>query len=157
MQASQQLNRPKFFCRASFRQQLLAGLVFLLVAVLFGLFALAAAEKIDIGRWLNPCGFEQRYGLPCPTCGMTTSAIVFAQGKIFEAFYIQPAGALLCLLLAISAFLAFFTAVTGVYFGFLKWLFGRIKIKYIILILIVIIVAGWLVTLHRALVTNSLG
>jgi len=151
MQASQQLNKSKFFCQASSRQRLLAGLVFLAVVALFGLFALAANDKINISRWINPCGFKQEYGLPCPTCGMTTSVLAFAQGKIFESFYIQPAAALLCCVLAVSAFLAFPIAVFGVYFGFLKRFFTEVKVKHIILALIIIIAAGWAVTLARAL------
>jgi len=149
MQASQQVNKQKILCRASFRQRLIAGLVLLVAFVLFGLFALSAHYKI--GLWPFPCGFKQKYDLPCPGCGMTTSAITFAQGKIFRAFYIQPAAALLCCVLAVSAFLAFFVAVFGVYFEFLVRFFAEVKIKHIILALIIIIAAGWAVTLARAL------
>jgi len=151
MQASQQLNKQKFFCRASFRQRITATFVFLIVAVLFGLAWLAATGKFDIGFWLGPCGLKQRYGLPCPTCGMTTSVLAFSQGKVFEAFYIQPAAALLCCVLVIIAFLALFIAVSGVYFNFIERFFAEVKIKHIILALIVIIAAGWAVTLARAL------
>ena len=155
MQVSQQLNRPKIICRASFHQRLLAGLVFLAVAASFGLFALAANDKINMGRWLGPCGFKQKYALPCPTCGMTTSALAFAQGRIFESFYIQPAAAFLCCVLAVSAFWAFLIAVFGIRFGFLKRFFTEVKIKHIILALIIIIAAGWAVTLARALAANG--
>ncbi len=170
MQASQQLNKAKFrrrvpsevshrllTGRASSRQRLIAGLVFFVVAASFGLFALAAHDKINMG-WLSaPCGFKQEYGLPCPTCGMTTSALVFVQGKIFESFYIQPAAALLCSILVIAAFFAFFIAVFGVHFGFLKKFFTEVKIRHIILALIIIIAAGWAVTLARTLAVNSQG
>ena len=151
MQTSQQLNKPKFFSRASFRQRVTATVVFLVVAVLFGLTWLAATGRFDIDWWLGPCGLKQKYGLPCPTCGMTTSVLAFSQGKVFEAFYIQPTAALLCCVLVIVAFLAFFIAVFGVYFGFIKRFFAEVKIKHIILALIVIVAAGWAVTLARAL------
>ena len=85
---------------------------------------------------------------------MITSASAFAQGKILEAFYIQPAAALLCCVLAVSAFLALLMAVFGVYFGFIKRFFTEVKIRYIILALIVIIAAGWAVTLARALAAH---
>ena len=153
MQASQQLNKLKIIQRASFRQRLTAGLVFLVVGASFSLFALAAHYKITL--WPLPCGFKQRYSLPCPTCGMTTSALAFVQGKIFEAFYIQPAAALLCSILVVVAFLAFIIAVFGVHFSFLKRFFTEVKIKHITLALIVIIVAGWAVTLARVLAANS--
>ena len=154
MQTSQDLNNKAIvFYRASARQRLVAGLIFLAVAGLFGSLWLAAHYKITL--WALGCGFKQRYGLPCPTCGMTTSVLAFAQGKIFEAFYIQPAGALLCCILAISGFSALIVAVFGVYFSFLKRFFARVKIKYIILALIIIIAVGWAVTLARALAERN--
>ena len=130
-------------------------IVCLAVVGFFGIFALAGHYNIDMGRWLGYCGFKQRYGLPCPTCGMTTATLAFAQGKIFEAFFIQPAGALLCSVLVVIALLALVIAVFGVYFRFLERFFREVKVKYIILTLIVIIAAGWAVTLSRALAAGN--
>ena len=132
-----------------------AVIVFSAVVGFFGIFALAGHYNIDMGRWLGYCGFKQRYGLPCPTCGMTTATLAFAQGKIFEAFYVQPAGALLCSVLVVIALLALVIAVFGVYFRFLERFFREVKLKYIILAIIVIIAAGWAVTLSRALAAGN--
>jgi hypothetical protein len=151
MQTSQQQNKPKFFHLASLNQRLAAAIICLAVAAFFGVFALAGHYKIDMGRWLGYCGFKQRTGLPCVTCGMTTATLAFAQGKILEAFYIQPACGLLCCVAVIAGVLAFFTAVFGVYFGFIKRFFVEVKLRYIILALLIIIAAGWAVTLARAL------
>lgn len=153
MQISQQFNRPKVFYRATFRQRVIAGLVCLGIVALLGSFWAAAHYKIDL--WPYPCGFKQKYGLPCPGCGVTTATLAFASGKIFKAFYIQPAGALLCCVLAVAAFLAFLMSVFGVYFDFLKRFFTEVKVKYIILAVIVIFAAGWMVTLARALAAKS--
>jgi len=152
MSPNQQINnKRKFFGYATNQQRILAGVVFLAIAATFGLFALAANNKIDLNWWLSPCGFKQRFGLPCPTCGMITSLLAFSQGKVFEAFYIQPAGALLYSIAVVAAFLALFTAVFGVYFEFIRRFFAKVKIRYIILALLVIVAAGWAVTLVRAL------
>ncbi|MHC4195031.1 MAG: DUF2752 domain-containing protein [Planctomycetota bacterium] len=127
----------------------------------FVLARLAGAGKVDIGRWTEPCGFKQKYGLPCPTCGMTTSALSFAGGKIKESFSIQPAGGpaggLFCSVLVVAAFLAFLAAFFGVYFIFLRRFFTEVKIRHIILALIIIIAAGWLVTLAGALAVSNHG
>ncbi|MHC4559602.1 MAG: DUF2752 domain-containing protein [Planctomycetota bacterium] len=155
MQTSQQLNKPKFFCRASSGQRLLAAIIFLSIAAFFTLFALAGHYKVNMGRLLGYCGFKQRTGLPCPTCGMTTATLAFAQGKIFEALYIQPAAGLLLCIMVVTAFLAFFTAVFGVYFRFIKRFFKEIKVRYIILALLIIIAAGWAVTLARAFAAGN--
>ena len=153
MQKSQQLNKPKVFCRATVRQRVIAGLVFLGIAALFGLLKLAAHYNIPL--WSYPCGFKQSTGLPCPTCGMTTAVVAFAGGKIFKAFYIQPAGALFCCILVIGALLALLTAVFGVYLDFLKRFFTEVKVRYVILGVIIIIAAGWMVTLARALAAKG--
>ncbi len=155
MQIIQQVNKLKIFSRASSRQRMAAVIVCLVVIGFFGLFALAGHYNINMGRWLGYCGFKQRYGLPCPTCGMTTAALAFAQGKIFEAFFIQPACALLCCVLVVIAFLAFVISVFGVYFRFLERFFREVKVRYIILALIIIIAAGWAVTLARALAAGN--
>ncbi len=152
MLPNQQLNnKQNFFCRATNQQRIIAGAVFLGIATTFGLFALAANNKIDMGWWFPPCGFKQRTGYPCPTCGMITSLLAFSQGKVFEAFYIQPAGALLYSIAVVAAFLALFTAVFGVYFEFIRRFFAQVKIRYIIVALLVVVAAGWAVTLTRAL------
>jgi len=108
-----------------------------------------------MGRWLGYCGFKQRTGLPCPTCGMTTAMLAFAQGRILEAFYIQPACGLLCSVMVIAAILAFIIAVFGIYFRFIERFFMEVKLRYMILALIIIIAAGWAVTLARAVAANN--
>jgi hypothetical protein len=155
MKASQQLNKRKILYRASPRQRLTATSVCLAVIAFFGLFALAGHYKIS--PWPLPCGFKQKYNLPCPTCGMTTSVVAFAQGKIFESCFIQPAAGLFWCVVSGWGVFAFFVAVFGVYFGFLNRFFTEVKIKYIILALIVVIAAGWVVTLARALAAENQG
>jgi len=157
MEPSQQLNKSKVFSRASRRQRVRAGIVLLVLTALFGLIGLMATGRIDSDRWLDPCGFKQRFALPCPTCGMTTSVLAFARGRIFESFYIQPAAALACCVMVIAAFLALLTAVFGIYFRFLDSLFREVKTRYVILILMVVIAASWGVTLARALMASIRG
>ena len=82
---------------------------------------------------------------------MTTCALAFVRGQILESFYIQPAGAFFCCVMVVSAFFAFITTVFGVYFGFLRSFFNKVKPRHIILAVVVIIAAGWMVTLARAL------
>lgn len=152
MLTSQQINRTKFFCRASHRQRASSAIVCLVLLVLFGLLWLAAHYNISPAPY--GCGFKRRYDLPCPTCGMTTSVFKFVQGDIFGrngSFYVQPAAALLCAVLVVAEFLAFIIAVFGVYFPFLSRLFTVVKIRDIILALVIIIAAGWAVTLARTL------
>jgi hypothetical protein len=155
MQTSQQTNTVKFYRRATGKQRLIAGVMCLFIVGFFGVLSLAGAGKINLTRWTGGCGFKQKFNLPCPSCSMTTAALAFVQGKFLESFYIQPAAALLCVLLVISAFLAFLIACFGVYFPFIETIFCRANIKYIVLALVVIILAGWAVTLARAIAERS--
>lgn len=63
---------------------------------------------------LASCGFLDRTGLPCATCGMTTSFALAADGQLFAAFLNQPAGAILAVITAIVALLAGYGMVRGV-------------------------------------------
>ena len=136
--------------KLSLRGRLIAFAIFGCVAGFWLIAYLASKGIINLGILINPCGMKQRYGLPCPTCGMTTAAIAFVQGHILQAFYIQPAGAMLYILSIISGFLALFIGVFGVYFRFLDRFFRQVHVKYIILALLVMLAAGWAVTLSRA-------
>ena len=155
MQPSQQVKKVKTVRRASPRQRAIAALISLAVFGSLVLFGLAGYCQVDIGRWLGYCGFKQRYGLPCPTCGWTTAVLAFTQGKVWQAFYIQPAAAFLCSFIVVVAFTCFLVAVFGIYSSFFDRLFSVVKIRYIIVALVVIIAAGWAVTLARALAANA--
>lgn len=134
--------------KVAIRNRLYCGLFFIGIFGLWFILWLAATGRFDLQRWLTPCGFKQQYNLPCPTCGMTTSAIAFSQGKILKAFMIQPAGALFCVVLLISAILSFIAAVFGIYFPAI--FSPKLKAKYFVTALIIIIIIGWLVQLGRA-------
>jgi len=98
---------------------------------------------------------KQRTGLPCPTCGMTTSVLAFSRGDLLTAFYVQPAAAFLCSLLVVVAFFAFLMSVFGVYFNVLDRLWAEIGIGRLGIGLLVILAAGWAVTFARALAGRS--
>ena len=47
---------------------------------------------------LPPCFFHQWTGIPCPTCGMTTSFAYTVRFHFYEAFVTQPFGMFACVL-----------------------------------------------------------
>jgi len=85
---------------------------------------------------------------------MTTAVLAFVRGKIFDAFLIQPAAALMCAVLGICGFLAFIAACFGVYFSFLTRFFEEVRIRHIVLAMIFVLAASWAVTLARAAAIN---
>lgn len=56
---------------------------------------LATHERTGLPR----CGFLAHTGLPCPTCGATTSASLFVRGRPVRAWRTHPMGAFLACLL----------------------------------------------------------
>jgi hypothetical protein len=82
------------------------------VRVKASILILVAAGLLAVSAWLTPdpqgfdthtqlglarCGWPAAYGIPCPTCGMTTSFALMVRGRVFRAFLVQPLGALLAL------------------------------------------------------------
>ena len=128
-----------------------AGVVFLAVAGIFGILFAGDKGWVDMSRLFGICGFKQVYGLPCPCCYIMTSAMAFVQGRVLDSFYIQPAGAVLCCVLLAVGVGALLISVFGVKFEFLyqpmKW---RV-IKYLVASALIILAAGWAVTLSRTL------
>ncbi len=66
---------------------------------------------------LPACGLLETTGIPCATCGMTTSFSYAAHGDLLSSFITQPAGALLALLTAMAAVIGGYALVTGMSLG----------------------------------------
>lgn len=91
------------------------------------LVALACALVLAIAAWLQPdpagigthrqlgiarCSWPVAWGIPCPTCGMTTAFALTVRGHWLDAFRTQPLGLLLALATAGVGVLATVEAVT---------------------------------------------
>ncbi len=70
----------------------------LLLAQLFVLRAVATADLNSVtfaGHALQwGCWFRQRFGIPCPMCGLTRSFLLTLQGQLSAAVQLNPAGPL---------------------------------------------------------------
>ncbi len=62
---------------------------------------------------MPPCSFVLNAGLPCPTCGMTTSFSNVVRGRLIAAFLAQPAGMVLCIATIILFAYGVYVAVAG--------------------------------------------
>jgi len=80
----------------------------LLALVLYILFLSWSFVPVMNNRFLvgpvvfPPCGFKMTTGLPCISCYMTRSFALMVRGRILEAIRLQPMGALLFSLVALS-------------------------------------------------------
>lgn len=62
---------------------------------------------------LPACSWPARFGVPCPSCGMTTSFALAAKGRLIESFVTQPMGCLLALAAGMALVASAWTVVTG--------------------------------------------
>ncbi|UCD75968.1 MAG: DUF2752 domain-containing protein [Phycisphaerales bacterium] len=62
---------------------------------------------------LPECGWIVMFGIPCPTCGMTTAFAHAANGDIVASLCAQPFGGLLAIGVAIALIVGGYVAFTG--------------------------------------------
>src|SRR5688500_12705332 len=60
-----------------------------------------------------PCQFERRTGLPCPSCGFTTSVSHFARGNPIASLYVQPMGFVIAVSAAAAVWIGAYIAISG--------------------------------------------
>lgn len=95
---------------------------------------------------LQPCGFQAASGLPCATCGMTTSFTHAAHGRFTSSFVVQPAGAVLAVLTAAAVLVSGWSLWTGRSLAPL----GRAALRpRSLAVLIGLILGGWAFTAGR--------
>ena len=89
---------------------------------------------------LPPCFFHKLTGIPCPTCGMTTSFAHTVRLHFYEAFITQPFGMLACVLMALLIPLSFVLMQRRVSWMKLMTARGSDAVMYALLALFL---AGW--------------
>jgi hypothetical protein len=93
----------------------------------------------DLG--MEPCGYLERNGHPCATCGMTTAFSHTVRLQLPRAFLASPAGMLLCLLtIAVPAWVIHSLLTGESALRFLLWPYGRL----LPVVLFLLIIASWL-------------
>lgn len=112
------------------------------VRALNALLAAAFLTILLIGVWLTPassgvsthtqlglqkCQFEERTGVPCPSCGYTTSVSFFVHGNLLASLYIQPAGFTVGVIVSCGVWVCSYVAITGrPVYRFMAYVRGRI-------------------------------
>jgi hypothetical protein len=99
------------------------------------------------GLGLAGCQFLDSTGLPCPSCGMTTSFAWFAHGNLVASVYVQPMGAALAVIAAACVWGGLYVALSGrPVYRLLRLLPGR---YYLLPLLALAVLAwGWKILIH---------
>jgi hypothetical protein len=130
---------------AALNQRLPALAVFLVtVGVLTVAYVLTPNTRDGVGTHkalgLPPCGLYEATGIPCATCGMTTSFSLAAHGHLEAAFINQPAGAILALLTAMTVVVSGYALVTGMSLAPIGLMLWRPRI---VIVGLAIVLAAW--------------
>lgn len=126
------------------------------------LVVLGCAAVLGVAWWLEPnpagvgthtaiglqrCQFLQRSGVPCPSCGMTTSFSFFAHGNLLASFYVQPLGMVLAMTTCAVFWIALYMGVTGKpVLRLLRWTAWRYHL--LAFMLFAIAAWGWKIWIH---------
>ena len=99
------------------------------------------------GLGLQGCQFMTQTGLPCPSCGMTTSFTWFVRGNVPASLYVQPMGTILAALAGCCVWAGLYVALTGrPVYRLLRLLPGR---TYTLPLLTLALLAwGWKIFIH---------
>lgn len=118
--------------------------------------ALAALALLGTAAWLTPsaegmgthtqlgmqaCSWHRERGYVCPTCGMTTSFALAADGRLIAAFDTQPAGTAFALLTGVAFWIGLYVAATGA--PLLGWLGYAIRLRWAIAGVGAIVLLAW--------------
>lgn len=96
---------------------------------------------------LQHCTFFERTGLPCPSCGMTTSWAWFVRGNLVASLYVQPMGTVLALIACGGVWASLYVAATGrPVYRLLRVLPG--KYYCVPLVGLAILAWGWKIFIH---------
>lgn len=155
MTERQPSNSGKSTCTISPAGRIVAVCIVGIIGIGFGILWAAEHHWISLGPFFGVCGFKQRFGLPCPGCGWTHAAQAFISGRIGEAFCLQPAAAAFCCIAVVVVFFALHVAVFGVDSAPLRWARSPGGIKTLVIAGVIIVLAGWLVTLAQAIAERT--
>ncbi len=133
------------------KARLVAAAVLLPTAVLLGTAAWLVPDARGLGTHeqlgMQPCSIYASTGLPCATCGMTTSFALAADGRLLQSFLVQPTGAILAVLTAILAVISGYALISGMWMGPVLALFARLRT---FAVLGGVVLLGWAYTAGRA-------
>ncbi|MCP4713230.1 MAG: DUF2752 domain-containing protein [Planctomycetes bacterium] len=126
-----------------------------------GIAASACLITLAFAAWANPdprghgthtqlgmpvCGFLERTGYPCVTCGMTTAFSHVVRGQILQAFVVQPAGALLAISCMFTLALGSLATLTGKGQNQLNHLLNKLCLHWagVLMIVVAVVLGSWL-------------
>jgi hypothetical protein len=129
----------------------LRALLVLMAVLLIGVFAVAVylnpygedgqARRLEthLQLGLPTCTVKQVFGIPCPSCGMTTSFALFVRGDLLNSLRANWAGTILatfCLAMIPFGLVGAVRARTAMVLSGLNWLLPRFIVLFVVLLFV---------------------
>jgi len=89
---------------------------------------------------MQECAWLYRIGIPCPSCGMTTSFSWYARGNIAASVYVQPFGFVLALIVTIVFWVSLYAAISA---KAVTALLDRLSAKYTWGTILILAMGAW--------------
>lgn len=98
------------------------------IRIMAGAVAIGCMSLLILAAWLRPdasgtgtheqlhlvqCQFLEHTGIPCISCGMTTSFSWYIRGNFLASFYLQPMGFVLAVLTTMGVWIGLYIAISG--------------------------------------------
>jgi len=124
--------------------RLVLGAIGLGLVCLFVVAAILKPSPCEIGTHqelgLPPCSFLVLFGVPCPTCGMTTAWACLMHGDLSGAFRANIGGVLLAVLAMVAVAWLMTSAVRGRWLG---WKPNGKAVAYVSTVIVAITLVQW--------------
>src|SRR5688572_11984835 len=117
----------------------LACLALLVTAVMIPPNRTGVATHTALG--FDDCQFLVTTGIPCPSCGMTTSFAWFVRGNLLASLYVQPMGTMLAAAAGMTFWGGLYIAITGkpIY----RRLLAEVPAAYYVIVPLGLAIAAW--------------
>ncbi len=95
------------------------------------------------------CTFRRVTGIPCPTCGMTTSFVFLTHFQILDGFYASPLGTLVFIFSFLCVIYLFLTIIFKL--PKIKIVMSRKEKSIFMIVLVLSLILNWIYNLHHLL------
>jgi hypothetical protein len=130
--------------------------IYLFLACLAGygwLSIISVLKPEEIGKQYDVCLVKHFFHIPCPSCGSSRSVVCLLRGEYADAFYWNPLGYLILLIMVVSPVWIVFDTLTGrdSIFRFYLFIEKILRKKHIALAAILFILLNWIWNIHKGI------
>jgi len=127
--------------------------LFLFLALIAGYCYITWVLVTDALLHFTPCPIKNITGIACPSCGVTRSVLLIANGDLKSAILINPLGFIVAAIMVVAPFWLLYdvTLKKGTLYDSYIKTENVLKTKWIAILLTVLIAVNWAWNIHKGL------